>query len=141
MVFEGDDPEIPKSVRQRAPSRSDPTNVLVRFYEKNHNNNWYAPIRNRLVLVSLIFPSTSTGLGSSFGTSAILARMMVSIDSFERSLHLLNGRLAALDAQMLAPSSKYQRWRNNNRRTECRNAYQSVNSHPYCWSCALMLLS
>ena len=40
MVFEGDDPEFPKSVRQRAPNRGDPTNVLVLVYEKNHNNNW-----------------------------------------------------------------------------------------------------
>ncbi|TFK85272.1 hypothetical protein K466DRAFT_197390 [Polyporus arcularius HHB13444] len=32
----------------------------------------------------------------------------------------------ALDAQMLAPASKYQRWRNNGLRTECRNAYQDA---------------
>ncbi|KAL7280296.1 hypothetical protein ACG7TL_005210 [Trametes sanguinea] len=31
-----------------------------------------------------------------------------------------------LDAQMLAPTSKYQRWRNTSRRTECRNAYQDA---------------
>ncbi|KAI9067920.1 hypothetical protein FKP32DRAFT_1619507 [Trametes sanguinea] len=31
-----------------------------------------------------------------------------------------------LDAQMLAPTSKYQRWRNTARRTECRNAYQDA---------------
>ncbi|KAI0351350.1 hypothetical protein OH77DRAFT_1429898 [Trametes cingulata] len=31
-----------------------------------------------------------------------------------------------LDAQMLAPTSKYQRWRSNARRTECRNAYQDA---------------
>ncbi|KAI8985649.1 hypothetical protein BD414DRAFT_578477 [Trametes punicea] len=31
-----------------------------------------------------------------------------------------------LDSQMLAPTSKYQRWRNTARRTECRNAYQDA---------------
>ncbi|KAI0364675.1 hypothetical protein BV20DRAFT_1116249 [Pilatotrama ljubarskyi] len=31
-----------------------------------------------------------------------------------------------LDAQMLAPTSKYQRWRSAARRTECRNAYQDA---------------
>ncbi|KAH9893591.1 hypothetical protein C8Q73DRAFT_761641 [Cubamyces lactineus] len=31
-----------------------------------------------------------------------------------------------LDAQMLAPTSKYQRWRTSSRRTECRNAYQDA---------------
>ncbi|KAI0640714.1 hypothetical protein C8Q79DRAFT_921056 [Trametes meyenii] len=32
----------------------------------------------------------------------------------------------SLDAQMLAPTSKYQRWRSASRRTECRNAYQDA---------------
>ncbi|OJT13488.1 Peregrin [Trametes pubescens] len=32
----------------------------------------------------------------------------------------------SLDAQMLAPVSKYQRWRSAPRRTECRNAYQDA---------------
>ncbi|KAI0326259.1 hypothetical protein GY45DRAFT_1310767 [Cubamyces sp. BRFM 1775] len=31
-----------------------------------------------------------------------------------------------LDAQMLAPTSRYQRWRTSSRRTECRNAYQDA---------------
>ncbi len=41
VVFEPDDVEIPKGVLQRTRNLSDPNNVLVRFYEKNHNNNWY----------------------------------------------------------------------------------------------------
>ncbi|KAI0832027.1 hypothetical protein BC628DRAFT_1351253 [Trametes gibbosa] len=32
----------------------------------------------------------------------------------------------SLDAQMLAPASKYQRWRSAARRTECRNAYRDA---------------
>ncbi|KAL1940886.1 hypothetical protein VTO73DRAFT_7927 [Trametes versicolor] len=32
----------------------------------------------------------------------------------------------SLDALMLAPTSKYQRWRSATRRTECRNAYQDA---------------
>ncbi|KAI0630656.1 hypothetical protein C8Q77DRAFT_1063453 [Trametes polyzona] len=32
----------------------------------------------------------------------------------------------SLDAQMLAPTSKYQRWRSSARRTECRHAYQDA---------------
>ncbi|KAI0676134.1 hypothetical protein C8Q78DRAFT_1008227 [Trametes maxima] len=35
----------------------------------------------------------------------------------------------SLDALMLAPTSKYQRWRSASRRTECRNAYQCVPSN------------
>ncbi|RPD57252.1 hypothetical protein L226DRAFT_614349 [Lentinus tigrinus ALCF2SS1-7] len=42
-----------------------------------------------------------------------------------RNLRYL-GEDDALDAQMLAPASKYQHWRNNSRRTECRNAYQDA---------------
>ena len=45
---------------------------------------------------------------------------------------MMNTCCVALDAQMLAPASKYQRWRNNNRRTECRNAYQYVKIYPSC---------
>ena len=38
--------------------------------------------------------------------------------------------LSGLDAAMLAPTSKYQKWRTAAKRTECRNAFQCVPCPP-----------
>ena len=47
-----------------------------------------------------------------------LARLLYSFASLTRAC------FAGLDAAMLAPTSKYQKWRTANKRTECRNAFQ-----------------
>ncbi|KAI0737339.1 hypothetical protein C8Q80DRAFT_1358849 [Daedaleopsis nitida] len=155
VVFENDDPEIPKAVRTRAPNLDDPTNVLVRFY-KNANHKWaWVKVWNLRYLgedeadgVWTCAPRPLTApleaaISSKLDTISPprTGLPLVWIAVHNRSLRwstvlfpvwclallfLLTDTLAALDAQMLAPSSTYQRWRNITRRTECRNAYQDA---------------